>query len=51
MGGDAGMDVVHEFGPGIRHLVKGHTPKFVSRIEGRIAAEQNPRKAFSTVAK
>jgi hypothetical protein len=51
IGSDAGMNVFHEFGPGIRHLVKGHTPKFVSKIEDRIAAEQNPTEVFSTVAK
>jgi hypothetical protein len=51
IGSDAGMNVFHEFGPGIRHLLKGHTPKFVSRIEERIAAERNRTEVFSTIAK
>jgi hypothetical protein len=33
IGNDAGMNVLHEFSPGIRDLVKTHTPKFVSHIE------------------
>jgi hypothetical protein len=36
IGSDAGINVLHEFGPGIRQMVKAHTPKFVSRIEERI---------------
>jgi hypothetical protein len=40
IGGNAGMNVVHEFGPGIRQMVKGLTPKFVSRIGGRITPDQ-----------
>jgi hypothetical protein len=51
IGSDAGMNVFHEFGPGIRHLLNNHTPKFMSRIEGRIAAGQNSTEVFSTVAK
>ncbi len=35
IGGDAGINLLHEFGPGIRQMVKGLTPKFVSRIEKR----------------
>ncbi len=35
VGSDAGMNVFHEFGPGIRQIVKGHTPNFVSRLEER----------------
>jgi len=42
IGSDAGMNVFHEFGPGIRQMVKGLTPKFVSRIEERITHEQTP---------
>ncbi len=42
VGSDAGMNVFHEFGPGIRQIVKGYTPKFVSRIEERIAHDQAP---------
>jgi len=36
IGSDAGMKVFHEFGPGIRQMMKGLTPKFVSKIEERI---------------
>jgi hypothetical protein len=39
IGSDAGINVLHEFGPGIRQMVNAHTPRFVSRIEERI----NPR--------
>ena len=35
VGGDAGLNVFHEFEPGIRQILKGHTPKFVSRVEDR----------------
>jgi hypothetical protein len=30
IGSDAGINVFHEFGPGILQIVKGHAPKFVS---------------------
>jgi hypothetical protein len=43
IGSDAGINVLHEFGPGIRQMVKGHTPKFVSRIQERITHDQTPR--------
>jgi hypothetical protein len=36
VGNDAGMNLWHEFAPGIEHLAKNHTPAFVSRIEERI---------------
>jgi hypothetical protein len=36
VGGDAGMNVWHEVGPGLQHLMRNHAPKFVSRIEERI---------------
>ncbi len=38
-GGDAGMNVFREFGPGLLQIVKGHTPKFVSRVEGRFTGK------------
>jgi hypothetical protein len=34
IGNDAGMNVLHEFSPGIMHAMKSHEPKFVSHIEG-----------------
>jgi hypothetical protein len=36
VGNDAGMNLLHEFGPGLEQLMKSHTPKFVSRIEAGI---------------
>lgn len=36
VGSDAGMNVLHEFQPGIEGLLKNHTPKFVSALEQRI---------------
>jgi hypothetical protein len=31
IGSDMGMDLLHEFGPGIRQLLKRHSPKFLQR--------------------
>jgi hypothetical protein len=36
IGNDAGMNLFHEFRPGIQQLMKSHAPKLVSRIEERI---------------
>jgi hypothetical protein len=36
IGSDAGLNVFHEFEPDLRHVILGHTPRFVSRIEDRI---------------
>jgi hypothetical protein len=36
VGNDAGVNVLHEFQPGLLELVKSHEPKFVSRIEQRV---------------
>ncbi len=36
VGNDAGMNLWHEFRPGIEQIMKSHTPRFVSRIEERI---------------
>ena len=51
IGSDAGMNVFHEFGPGIRQMVKGFTPKFVSRIEQRITNHQTPSEVVSSPAR
>ena len=51
IGNDAGVNLFHEFGPGIRQMVKGHTPKFVSRIEERLTRGRNPLEAISTPAR
>jgi len=34
IGNDAGMNVLHEFQPGILQLVRNHQPKFFSKIAG-----------------
>ena len=39
LGNDAGMNVLHEFGPGLQQLMKSHAPKFVSKIEERIGRD------------
>ena len=36
IGNDAGMNLFHEFRPGLEQLMKNHAPRFVSRIEERI---------------
>lgn len=51
IGSDAGLNVYREFGPGIRQMVKGHTPKFVSRIGNRISHGQTSNNALSTPAR
>jgi len=37
VGNDAGMNVFHAFEPGILQAVKGHEPRFVSRIKEHLA--------------
>jgi hypothetical protein len=51
IGSDIGIDLFHEFGPGIRRRLKGHAPKFASRIEERITHDQTPRDLVSTPAR
>jgi hypothetical protein len=36
VGNDAGMNLLHEFGPAVRKMTTGHLPEFVSRIQERI---------------
>jgi hypothetical protein len=36
IGGDAGLNLFHEFEPGIRQMVEGHAPKFATRIAERL---------------
>jgi hypothetical protein len=50
IGSDAGLNVFHEFQPGIMQMVKGHTPKFVFRI-GAPVSNAPPRAVISTPAK
>ena len=51
IGNDAGINLFHEFEPGIRQMVKAHAPKFVSSIEERITHDQTPRDVVSTPAR
>jgi hypothetical protein len=51
IGSDVGIDLFHEFGPGIRQMLRGHTPKLVSRIEESITHDQTPRDLVSTPAR
>ena len=51
IGSDAGINVFHEFGPGIRRTVKGHAPKFVSRVAERFNHDQIPKDAVSIPAR
>jgi len=51
IGSDAGINVFHEFWPGIRQVLKRHSPKFVSRIEERITDNQTSRKVVTTQAR
>ncbi|HSZ62233.1 MAG TPA: hypothetical protein VK828_10570 [Terriglobales bacterium] len=44
IGGDAGMNVFHEFAPGIQQIVNAHTPKFVSSIEERFSRKNTDLK-------
>ncbi len=41
IGNDAGINLFHEFEPGIEQMVKGHAPKFAFKIEERTTREQN----------
>jgi len=36
VGNDAGMNLLHEFGPAVRKMTTSHLPEFVSRIQERI---------------
>lgn len=36
VGNDTGLNLLHEFGPGLQQAVTSHLPKFVSRIQERI---------------
>lgn len=36
VGNDTGMNVLHEFEPGIKQILASHTPRFVSGIEERL---------------
>jgi hypothetical protein len=48
IGADVGTNLLHEFGPGIRQRLKGHAPKFVSKVEESITHDQTARDLVST---
>ena len=48
IGTDAGINIFHEFWPGIRQVLKRHSPKFVSRIEERITNDPTRREVVIT---
>jgi hypothetical protein len=50
IGSDAGRNLFHEFQPGIMLMVKGHTPKFVSRF-GAAITNAPPRDVVPTPAR
>ena len=50
IGSDAGLNLFNEFRPGILQMVKGYTPKFVSRI-GAAITNDPPRTVVPTPAK
>jgi len=47
IGGDAGLNVFHAFEPDIRHIMKSISPKFLSKIEERIARSASQRNLSS----
>jgi hypothetical protein len=51
IGNDAGLNLFHEFSPGIRQMMRVHEPKFVSRIELRITHDQSPKEVVLTPAR
>ena len=48
IGSDAGINLLHEFEPSIRRIVKRRAPKFVSRIEECITNDQTSRDVITT---
>jgi len=51
IGGDAGRNLLHEFGPGIRQIVTSHMPAFVFRIQDRVVRQPSPRPAVAIPAR
>lgn len=43
VGNDAGMNLFHEFGPGLHQAMSSHLPKFIARIEQSILQSQPAR--------
>jgi len=40
IGSDVGVNILHEFGPGIRQMLRGHAPRFVTKIEEHVINDQ-----------
>jgi hypothetical protein len=51
IGNDAGLNPFHEFEPGIRQMVKGHTPRFAFRVGERLSRDQNLKEVVSSPAR
>jgi hypothetical protein len=51
IGSDVGVNLCHEFGPGIRQILKGHTPNFMSSIAENIAHDAIRTDVVSTPAR
>jgi len=51
IGNDTGMNLFHEFGPGIRQMVYGHTPKFALKFGERITHSRNLKEVVSSSAR
>ena len=47
IGRGAGINLLREFGPSIRQMVKGYAPKLESRVEERIANDQTAKEDVS----
>lgn len=43
VGNDAGMNLLHEFGPNLREKVTGHLPQFMAHLGARLATIQSSR--------
>ena len=51
IGSDAGINLLREFGPGIRQMAKGRAPELESRVEKRITNDRTPKEVVSTPAR
>lgn len=51
IGSDAGINLLHEFEPGMRQMVKSHAPNFVFRIGQSIIHNQGPSMVVSSPAR
>jgi len=48
IGNDAGLNLFHEFEPGIRQMVNDHAPRFAFKREERITRNQNLKEVVSS---